>query len=73
MTCSYMVHVITLCTYVLRVMHLVAFVCVYMCVCVCVCVCVTKKNTYLHAYQSNVCEKDAYCSLIHFMLPEMLA
>ena len=63
-TCNYPVHICA---------KGYAFGRICLCVYVCVCVCVTKKNTYLHAYQSNVCEKDAYCSLIHFMLPEMLA
>ena len=47
-------------------MHLVAFVCV------CVYVYgVTKKCLYTLIYQSYV--KDAYCTLIHFMSPEMFA
>ena len=37
-------------------------------VCVCVCVCVTKKPSFTHLPVACLREKDAYCSLIYFII-----
>ena len=42
-------------------------VCMYACVYVYVCVRVTKKHQFTHLLVKYLCEKGAYCSLIHFI------
>ena len=48
--------------------------CVCMCVCLCSqCVCDPKKRLFTHLRVKCLCEKDEYCSLIHFICHQVFA